>query len=615
MRGAKTELLVWDRESGKVKHTVPYTDGVRSAAFSPDGKILATASYDGMVRFHDADTMKVWAVSEPNVGAQGRQLGINGLCFLQDGKYLATAGLQARNVSIWDVEAVRARRAGDQPVTFPPVAVLEGHEQRVLSVAASADGKTIISGSGDQTARLWDLPESLPKMGEKPLVIKKERAILRGHQSEVEAVAASPDGTLFATAAWDNQVFTWDRDGRRAELTGTFRAPGLCLAFSKDGKYLAAGAGNFNGGGQPGEVRVWDVTEKKELAYRMDYPEAVFGVAFTPDAKSVASVGDDRAMHLWEFPDPKAERVLRPEGLVYDAQPLSAVAVSPDEHLLAFAGESKGIYVWNRTESKLVSELTGHGDVVTGLAFSPDGRTLASASHDRTVKLWDTNTWKERKVLAAHTGWVFGLAFSPDGRTLATGSYDKTVKLWDVQTGEPKATWKDHSAGVRTVAFSADGKLLASAGSDRIIRVWDVAEGKVVQLLKGHKAAVRSVAFSPDGKLLASGSEDRSVKLWDTTGWGEIRTLSGLPDMAAAVRFSPKGQTLAVATFQGSVSVYDPLTGRKRQELNAHNEAATGAAFVEDGKFLVTISLDRTVRQWPAVAPGNVAPAQSLSPG
>ena len=613
-RGIKSELLVWDRETGKIKHTIPYADGIRSVAYSPDGKILATAAFDGIVRFHDADTMKIWAISDPTGGGLvNKPAGVNGLCFFKDGKYLATAGLQARNVNIWDVEAVKAKRKGDEVVTFPPVASLEGHEQRVLSVSVSSDGKTVISGSGDQTARLWDLPDALPKMGDPMLVIKKERAILRGHQNEVESVAASPDGTLFASASWDAQVFTWDRDGKRAEINGAFRQPALCVAFSKDGKYLAAGAGNFSQPGQQGEIRVWDIPGKKELAYRTDYPDAVFGVAFTPDAKAVVSVGDDHALHVWPLPDPKERQTFFPSKLAYEAQPLNALAISPDGQFLAFAGESKGIYVWNRTESKLVVELTGHTDIVTGLAFSPDGKTLASSSHDKTVKLWDTAAWTERKTLAGHTGWVFGLAFAPDGRTLATGSYDKTIRLWDVVGGDVKATLKDHSAGVRTVAFSPDGKFLASAGSDRIIRVWDVAEGKVIQQLKGHKSAVRSVTFSPDGKTLASGSEDRTVKLWDHATGKELRTLTGVPDMVTMVRYSARGQTLVASTFQGSIVVFDPVTGRKRQELAAFAEPVTGVAFADDGKQLLAVSLDRTIRQWGVVKPGTVAPAQAFA--
>ena len=312
---------------------------------------------------------------------------------------------------------------------------------------------------------------------------------------------------------------------------------------------------------------------------------------------------------------------IRPRGAIwwathYTPQPFLAVAVSPDSSLVAAAGEGTGVTVWNRHTGQVVAELTGHGDVVSGLAFSPDGKAIATGSYDKTVKLWDVTTGKERRTLAGHTGWVFAVAFSPDGKTIATGSYDKTVRLWDAATGTPLAAWRDHSAGVRTVAFSPDGRLLASAGGDRIILVWDVAAGKVVQSLKGHKGTVRSVAFAPDGQTLASGSEDRTVKVWDVAAGQERQTLGPLPDMATCVRFSPKGQTLVATTFSGQTVVFDPVFGRRRQALPDHTDAVTGVAFADDGKSVVTVSLDQTVRLWPAGKPVEAAPAAAFeTPG
>ena len=604
----KGELRLWDRETGKVRKSVSEPKGTTAAAYSPDGKVLATTNYDGFLRLYDAATGTLWATSSqlPN-----QTNGLNELCFFRDGQYVATAGLD-NVVRVWDVAAAREKRQAKKDITLVSVASFEGHQQAVVAVAVSGDGKTLISGGGDQMPRLWDIPATLPKTGDKPLAVKKERVILQaqGQQIQVQAVAASPDGTLFVTGGADNQLRTWTADGKLAEIAGAFRAVVTSIAFSPDGKLLAASAGQVGGGGQPGDVRVWHIAEKRELVYRSDLTEAVGGLAFTPDGKTLALVGDDQAIRLWDHAEKKDDRVLRPDGLAYEAQPISAVAVHGQ--LVAIAGDAKAVSIYHRGDAKLVAQLTGHGDTVSGVAFSPDGKTLATASHDRTVKLWDAATWKERKTLAGHAGWVYGVAFSPDGKTLASASYDKSVRLWDAATGEAKATWREHTAGVRTVAFDRDGKFLASAGSDRIVRVWDVAEGKVVQQLKGHKGPVRTVAFSPDNRTLVSGSEDRGVKFWDRATGKETRTLSALPDMVTMVRYSPKGQTLAVATYGGTVVIYDPLSGRRRQELSSHGDAATAAIFADGGTKLVTASLDRTVREWPAVAPGTVAALQTF---
>lgn len=602
------EVVLWDRASGAVKAAAPFPAGVRAAAYSPDGNVLATAGYDGVIRLHDPLTLAVWAGADEAAGGHKASSGANGVCFFKAGKYLATAGLD-NLVHVWQVPTKKP----DEVVTFSPVATLKGHTGGVLSVSASEDGKTLLSGSFDNTARAWDLPDALPKAGDKPLLVEKPRLVISDHGNAVEAVAVSPDGKYLATGSWDARFRVRGRDGQAAvELDHGFQSGVMCAAFSRDGKHLAAGTGPNGSSNLAGEVKVWEVAGWKEAAGRRDYPDTVRGIGFTADNKTVVSSGQDGGVHVWPWAAGQDRQVFHKPGPTLPPQPFLAAAVSPDGRLLAVAGESKSVFVLDRAAGKVLAELTGHADVVAGLAFSPDGKTLASAAYDKAVKLWDAATWKETRTLKGHTGWVLGVAFSPDGKTLATGGYDKTVRLWDVATGEPKASWKEHTAGVRSVAFLPDGDHLVSGGSDRIVRLWDLRDGKVARQLKGHKGAVRGVAVSPDGKLIATGGEDRSVKVWDAATGAELRSVNGLPDLVTAVRFSPKGQTLAAGTFQGPVVVIDPLTGRRRQTLTGPAEGVTGLVFAPDAGQLVAVAQDRTIRQWTAVKPVAVKPGQTL---
>lgn len=603
----KGAVRFWDLTSGKVKWSAEEPSGTRSVAISPDGQTVVTGSFDRSIRFYDAKSGEVWAKSESK---SGHGSGVNSVRFFAKGKYLVSAGLDS-TVRVWDVEAVRAKRAPGAPVSVPAVAVFEGHTQSVLSADGSADGKLLVSGGFERTAKLWEMPNPVPKMGDPPAVVKKELFQFTGHNDTIETVAFSPDGTLIATGGWDNQFFVRNVSDKKTVFSGAFPRRVLGMAFSADGKQLAVGTGTQAVQGQPGDVRVWDVIAKKE-ATSLNYPDGVLGVAFTPDGKTVVSVGRDSALHLWPHAG-KERRTLRPEGAItYTLQPILASAISPNGDLLAFSNESKSVFVLNRRTGMLVAELTGHEDVVAGLAFSPDGDTLATASYDKSVRLWNAATWKARHELKGHTGWVMGVAFSPDGKTLATGGYDKSVRLWNAATGEPKGTWKEHSAGVRSVAFSPDGTRLVSGGSDRIVRVWNVAEGKVLFSLKGHKGTVRSVAFAPDGTTIATGGEDKTVRLWDAATGTERRQFAELPDMVTTIRFSAKGQTLAVVTFAGTATTLDPLSGRTRQVLRAHGDAVTGVVFADESENLITASLDRTIQQWTAVKPSTVSPAQTL---
>ncbi len=602
----KGVVRVWELASGKVVWSADEPSGTRSVAISPDGTTVATGSFDRGIRLYDIDSGEAWARSD---AAAGHTSGVNAVRFFAGGKLLVSAGLD-KTVRVWNVDAVRAKRAAGKPVSFPPVVVFEGHTQGVLSADGTADGRLLISGGHDRTARLWAMPDPVPPMGNPPAVVKKELFQFTGHTNTVEAVCFSPDGALAATGGWDNQLIVRSVADKKTAFAAALPRRVLAVAFSADGTRLAVGTGTQAASGQPGDVRVWDVAARKQAA--LDHPDGVVGVALTPDGKTVAAVGRDAALHLWPYAG-KERRTLRPDGAVrYTAQPILAAAVSPNGDLLAFATESKSVHVLDRRTGVLAAELTGHEDVVAGLAFSPDGQTLATASHDKSIKLWNAANWKVRHELKGHTGWVMAVAFAPDGQTLATGGYDKSVRLWNAATGALKATWNEHTAGVRAVAFSPDGTRLVSGGSDRLVRVWNVADGKVVVALKGHKGVVRSVAFAPDGATVATGSEDRTVRLWNVATGAERRALEGFPDLVSAVRYSAKGQTLAVATFAGTVSVLDPLSGRTRQMFRSHADAVTGAAFADGGENLVTVSLDRTIQQWTAIRPSPVAPAQTL---
>ncbi len=303
-----------------------------------------------------------------------------------------------------------------------------------------------------------------------------------------------------------------------------------------------------------GIIQPWNVNELAPVVQMNVNQENISGsLAWFPDGATLAVAGSS-SIWLYKIDTTQLEnRILN----TLDDE-IAAIAVSPDNRVLAYGGKNATIYLWGVQTGTLLATLPGHTDSITSIGYSPDGVHLASVGRgDTTIRIWNYQSGSQISTLKhADTDSILCTAYTKDGRLLVSAGLNGVLYLWDVASNAEITTWEGHNAVIMSIALHPSQNILASADVAGTIKLWSTDTHTEISALQ-HAEGIRSIAFNRTGTILASGGLlDRTVNLWDMSTYTKLAALSVGSTGALNVAFSPKETVLATSTEDGLVQLW-----------------------------------------------------------
>jgi WD40 repeat protein len=603
----------WVRESNRLENHSGYLQVVR---FSPDGQLLATATYDGIVHLWNTSGQEVRQWQD-----QGKR--VLDLQFSPDGGVIATGGddgiIRLRKMSQLDNRPVEIAAYSSAIVSLD----FNSDRNNPILVSADADGMIKSWGLDSQlqsspfkwkdTSSIQFSPDgrTLLLAGSKGVAL---REIISQKSSPLPFTGSysavfSPDGKAIAFSANQKEILLLERQASQGEwteaqielaikqqkkLTGHDELV-TSIEFSPDSQTLATASDDDT-------VRIWDRSTAKLVETLKGHHARVTGVSFNQDGTLLASGSQDKSVKIWRT------NPLLVKFPIQD-QKLQNVAIASDGKTVAITGRDDGLSLW-RSNGLSLWQPNGRfiqkipiKKMIYSLSFSPPTdkpQILASVGPDRQLTL--RNPRGDRlptQPPQKHQSSIFTVAFNRDGSRLATGDKKSQIWLWQSRGTSVEALagpLKGHKNWLYSLTFASDNTVI-STDFDGNIGLWNHNSHQLLKpIWQGHKAPINKVSASSDGIFFATASADKTIKFWDFQG-KNLNTLSGHNDSVMDVKFSPTQPILASSSDDGTIRLWK-IDGKAIMTLVGHEKAVNGIQFTPDGNHIISVSNDKTILAW-----------------
>lgn len=540
--------------------------------------------------------------------------------------------LEARSL-LWSVQAERAFDTGDPSLAYqlaivansipnPPISSQRtladliyapgprrefiGHDDRILDIAMSEDGQTLISSSEDGTIIVWDVVDgerlrtfeehedavdqiALGRDGQNVISSSVDGVVMVWNTTsgEVLATRTIESGQLnalvmlhdesVALLAIDNAVFSWDP--AQDELIQIFDEQSeniFSLTLSYDGLFLALGM-------YDGSVLVWNTaTDTMQYTFDDAHSDWVRQTIFSTDNDYLVSVSDDGTAMVWNLETKEHERTFfeHPDSVW-------SVDISADSQFILTGGFDGELMLWELESGSLILTLKGHSDPVTAGMFLPGSQQMVSASFDENILLWDlTNGMIQQTFQNDEQGFQIAV-LSDDGQSLVFGQNDGSITILDRITGVIQLNYQVHDSPIFSMAFSPDGHQVVTGALDGSLVISNIDDGQVVRQLPDFDFPIIELASDLMINNIAIALPDGRLYLWNINQPDETTLLTSYAQTISNLAISPDGQYLAVAQPEGFVEIWNLVT-RERSRFEAHNVAVNSVDFDGTGQFALS---------------------------